>query len=201
MLEWLAKNSLLVTANPWPFFIFFVLSVLGSAAFFRWFYAERIALLKDRIDHPKDTTGGKSEVDPAKVVDEPLRRRFEYPASGLYGMNILGLGVNPLVVGQYYSMRAVIPPGRTLQVQLSGPGVIDLTDSGGAWGFSTSTRNWAHQPYVESTSTPEQWFQAVAGEADLMFFPRRQGELIVRAFEDGADPVFERRMRVIQAAR
>jgi hypothetical protein len=65
----------------------------------------------------------------------------------------------------------------------------------------TSTRNWAHQPYVESTSTPEQWFQAEAGEADLMFFPRRQGELIVRAFEDGADPVFERRMRVIQAAR
>jgi hypothetical protein len=82
MLEWFAKNSLLVTAAPWPFFIFFALSALGSAAF----------------------------------LDGSTRNASRC----LKTENILDLGVNLLVVGQYYSMRVVIPPGRTLQVQLLG---------------------------------------------------------------------------------
>lgn len=51
MLEWFAKNSLLVTADTRLFFIFFCAFRSRECCFSRWFYAERIALLKDR-KHP-----------------------------------------------------------------------------------------------------------------------------------------------------
>ena len=199
--DWLEKNWAVVSANPWVFVQFFVIVSAATFGFVRWWYMERIDLLKARIDGLNASISNKADRTESVAVNGSGPDKFEYPASGLYGLSILALGANPLVVGQSYSMAAVVPAGCKLRVQILGPGASNLASFMGAWTFGVPPRNWIHQDYVETTSGAEQWFDAVPGEADLKFMPQRGGTLILRAYEGGAEPVWERRVPVREADR
>jgi len=208
-MEFLQQHWAVVAANPWLFATWATLVASGTWIVIHFLYQHRLELYKHRTEEDameiqrlhariaemKERLS-KSEMSSAQPSPEEPES-FDYPDAGDHGMSILGHSLTDLVVGQTYSMTAVVPTNGRLKVQLVGTSPRYLSEMPGGWGYNVSTRNWQASSYDNQDHT--QMFTARGGEADLAFIPSRPGRITVRVFEGGRHhkPAWEKTLKVL----
>lgn len=124
---------------------------------------------------------------------------IDYPTQGRHGMNILSHTFETVSLKTPVSMRAIVPPGRTLRVRLAGPKPEYLDQTEGAWHYAMSPINWTGDLYCESLGEtfPIQSFTAEEGTADLQITFSRRGAVQIEAFEESSrEPIWRKEIKV-----
>lgn len=167
-MDFLEKNWLVIYQHIWLFTTVAVACSVAGWVVARFFYSERLAFWKERLDGaPKQSTSGAAASP--KIV---------YPPGGAHGRNLLANATHEVKVGEHLSLRAEIPQGEHLHVKLVGLPAVYLDDGNAGWVMSVmDNRNWVVGSYVSTNAGGEQHFSAESGVADLQIRFQREGEL------------------------
>lgn len=142
------------------------------------------------------------------VTKRSQNRKFEYPARGDAGENILSPSVVRLDRKARYAMTTLVPDSKSITVRLKGlpltPGAEEDDFSlPGAWFYKLPPENWRAQDYIDGgPADASQHFRARAGWADLNLTFERMGELTIEVHEgDSPTPTWTKRLVVGPAQR
>ena len=191
-MDLLRQNWVWIASSPWAFATFVVVAFGLGWGVARLFYSERIELLK-----LKSSASQRSPSRQESAV------KFQYLITGRHGPNLLGSATHDVKIGQHISFQADVPQGEKLHVVLHGPPVPSVGASSAAWYFSVvGVVNWVASTYQESTSSPIQHFNAEAGQADMLFYFGRAGDVSIEVFEgETTEATWSKSVRVHDARR
>lgn len=169
-MDFLEKNWLVIWQHFWLFATVAVGGLIAGWGSARFFYSERLALLKERLEaNPKQG-----------VINATVSAKIVYPSSGAHGRNLLANATHEVKVGEVLSLRAEIPDGEHLHVKLLGLPAIYLDDGNAGWSMSVmGNRNWVVSTYAQTKEGGEQHFDAESGIADLSIRFSREGQFRV----------------------
>jgi hypothetical protein len=152
-MEFFEKNWEWLSGSPWITISFAALFIgigWGLAAL----YYERVL----KIYEARSSDGGPINLPPAEFV---------YAQSGRYGPNILANSVKDVQVGEKLSLRAEIPSGSRLHIEINGMERGGQTGMG-AWFVTLPFINWTKRSYSDIDGA-NQIFDAESGLAELEF--------------------------------
>ncbi|MCC2961424.1 hypothetical protein LK540_13425 [Massilia sp. IC2-278] len=167
-LDFLEKNWDWLNAKPWAAATFAVIFLsMGWAG----------ARIFDKIKSFFEARNSSIQNLPSATIT--------YPPAGNYGKNILANSVKDVHVDERVSMRAEIPPGTRLHIELKGPRREGQTGMG-AWFITLPYMNWIKRDYHDNDSA-RQNFDAESGVAELQMWFAWVGEVEISAIE-GSSP-------------
>ena len=184
-MDFIKTNWDWISNDPWV--------SLGFAAFccgIGWaaaclYYKERIEILKERI------SGMPSAKE--KIV------KYSYAQHGRYGKNMLVNSTSTIKVAEPVSLRAEIPDGERLHIEMEGPKRAYLSDNDASWCYTVGKSiNWSAQAY-KNEKGGFQAFDAEGGVADKELKFNRVGEVKVSVFEgESQTPSWIRTFMVVE---
>lgn len=172
-----------VTLNPWG-----ALSLIGIAGIATW----RVVTWqsKAQIEFMRERLAAYEANDSGRKV-----QAFGYPREGRFGKNVLANTTSEVVLGKSVSMRADIPEGSRLLIELRASQPGDVDRSKGGWYYAIGGFNWTSTGYDHDEV--RQPFVAEGGMADLCITFQFEGEVLIIAREgDAQRPSWERKFRV-----
>ncbi|OHX65138.1 hypothetical protein [Flammeovirga pacifica] len=110
-----------------------------------------------------------------------LQINYEYPKIDFNGKNILCNSIRTVKKSDPLSVSAIVPKGKTLSVEITGPKSLCKGDTGASWGFSNST-NWSLDDYHKENGG-RQMIEAHEGIAKSKFHALRDGQFTITVFE------------------
>ncbi|WP_278403520.1 hypothetical protein [Pseudoalteromonas ruthenica] len=168
-MEFIRTNWDWIASNPWVSLGFAALCFGIGWAVACLYYKERIEILKEKI----------SGMPPSKEKIE----KYSYAQHGRYGKNILVNSTSTVKAGESVSLRAEIPDGQRLHVEMEGPKRVYLADKEASWHYTDGKSiNWSAQAY-KNENGGFQAFDAEGGVADKELTFKRVGEVTVNVYE------------------
>lgn len=152
-MEFFEKNWAWLSAYPWNTISFAALFI-GIGWGLASLYYERVLKIHEA------NSGGSGP------INFPLAE-FIYAQSGRYGQNLLANSVKDVQVGEKLSLRAEIPSGSRLHIELNGMKRGEHTGMG-AWFVTLPFINWTMRSYTDIDGA-KQIFDAESGLAELEF--------------------------------
>ncbi|WP_217555914.1 hypothetical protein [Vibrio metschnikovii] len=168
-MEFIKDNWDWISGNPWVSLGFAALCFGIGWAVACLYYKERIEILKERISAMPSLK--------EKIV------KYSYAQHGRYGKNILANSTSTVKLAEPVSLRADIPDGGRLHIEMEGPKRVYLSDNDASWHYSVGKSiNWSAQAY-KNDKGGFQAFDAEGGFADKELKFNRVGEVKVSVFE------------------
>lgn len=168
-MEFIKNNWDWISSNLWGAFGLVALCVGLGWTFASLYYKERIEILKEK----------NSGISPTKKNI----MKYQYAQHGRYGKNILSNSTSTVKVGEPVSLRADIPDGKQLHVEIKGPKRVYLEDEEASWQCSVEhSINWSAQKY-QNEKGGFQAFDAEDRIADKNLTFNRVGEVTLNVYE------------------
>lgn len=102
--------------------------------------------------------------------------KYSYAQYGRYGKNILANSTSTVKVEESVSLRAEMPDGARLHIEMEGPERVYLSDNNASWQYSVGKSiNWSAQDY-KNEKGGFQAFNAEGGVADKELIFNRVGD-------------------------
>lgn len=160
-----------ITLNPWGAASLAILLFLLGWGAARLFYRERLAVLAEQRNSETLQQGTK---------------KFTYPKSGRFGRNILSRSTTNIFKDEEVSLRADVPKGKELSIELRSLEPNNTEQKKAAWLCPLGKSiNWSEQKYQYSEGG-HQLFECEEGVADKEIHFKCPGEIAVKVYEDGA---------------